>query len=79
MPHILRALSVIGTAAMIWVGGGIIAHGLHLTPHWIDEFGGGSGFLHWLADAGFSGVVGFAIGAAIAGVVMGVKRVRRGA
>jgi uncharacterized protein len=79
MPHILRALSVIGTAAMIWVGGGIIAHGLHLTPHGIDEFGGGSGLLHWLADAGFSGVVGFAIGAVIAGVVMGVKRVRRGA
>jgi uncharacterized protein len=79
MPVVMSALSTIGIAAMIWVGGGIIAHGLHLTPHWIDEFGGGSGLLHWLADAGFSGVVGFAIGAVIAGVVMGVKRVRGGA
>ena len=28
MPLLLSALSVIGTAAMIWVGGGIIVHGL---------------------------------------------------
>ena len=37
----LRALSVIGTAAMLWVGGGIFLHGLHeyhLTPapEWVD-------------------------------------------
>lgn len=76
MPNVLRALSVIGTAAMIWVGGGIICHGLHITPHFIEEVGGGSGFLHWLADAGFSGVVGFGIGAVIAVVVTGLKRAR---
>jgi predicted DNA repair protein MutK len=28
MPWIMQALSVIGTAAMIWVGGGIVIHGL---------------------------------------------------
>jgi predicted DNA repair protein MutK len=28
MPILLRVLSIIGTAAMIWVGGGIIIHGL---------------------------------------------------
>ena len=28
MPHLLKALAAIGTAAMIWVGGGIILHGL---------------------------------------------------
>ena len=28
MPVFLKALSVVGTAAMIWVGGGIIIHGL---------------------------------------------------
>ncbi len=78
MPNVLRALSVIGTAAMIWVGGGIICHGLHITPHFIDEIGGGSGFLHWAADAGFSGVVGFVIGAVIAALVIGVKKARGG-
>src|SRR5919106_2364130 len=28
MPYVLSALSIIGTAAMLWVGGGIIVHGL---------------------------------------------------
>ena len=32
MPVLLRALSLIGTAAMLWVGGGIFSHGL-------EEFG----------------------------------------
>ena len=76
MPWLLRFLSVLGTAAMIWVGGGIIVHGLHATPHVIEEVGGGSGVVHWLADAGFSGVVGLAIGAVIALVVSGVQRAR---
>lgn len=29
MPKFLAVLSVVGTVAMLWVGGGIIAHGLH--------------------------------------------------
>jgi len=76
MPWLLRFLSVLGTAAMIWVGGGIIVHGLHATPNVIEKVGGGSGFLHWLADASFSGVVGFVIGAIIAVVVTQVKKWR---
>jgi predicted DNA repair protein MutK len=77
MPWLLRFLSALGTAAMIWVGGGIIVHGLHATPHFIEEVGGGSGFVHWLADAGFSGVVGLAIGAVIA-VGVGLVQKARG-
>ena len=46
MPVVMRALSVIGTAAMLWVGGGIIVHGLeefHLTPipHWVHDVAAG--------------------------------------
>ena len=44
MPHLLKALAAIGTAAMIWVGGGIILHGL-------DAYGLG-GPTHLLHDAG---------------------------
>jgi uncharacterized protein len=66
MPWLLRFLSVLGTAAMIWVGGGIITHGLHITPHFVETVGGGAGFVHWLADATYSGIVGFAIGAVLA-------------
>ena len=41
MPWVMQALSVIGTAAMIWVGGGIVIHGLagfglELPEHWIE-------------------------------------------
>lgn len=32
MPYFLQALSAVGTAAMLWVGGGIIIHG-------VEEFG----------------------------------------
>ena len=44
MPYLLNALSLVGTAAMIWVGGGIILHGL-------EEYGLG-GPSHLLHDWG---------------------------
>jgi predicted DNA repair protein MutK len=44
MPRLLSVLTVVGIAAMIWVGGGIIVHGL-------EEFGLG-GIAHLLHDAG---------------------------
>ncbi len=45
MPHLLKGLSVIGTAAMLWVGGGIIVHGLehfglNAVPHVIHDLFG---------------------------------------
>jgi predicted DNA repair protein MutK len=76
MPWLLQFLSTLGTAAMIWVGGGIIVHGLHVTPHVVAEIGGGSGLVHWLADAGFSGVVGLVIGGVIALIVTAVQKAR---
>ncbi|WP_207493816.1 DUF808 domain-containing protein [Aridibaculum aurantiacum] len=33
MPHFLRFLSYVGTAAMLWVGAEIIAHGIPFTSH----------------------------------------------
>jgi uncharacterized protein len=76
MPWLLRILSVVGTAAMIWVGGGIIVHNLHIAPAAISAVGGGAGFLHWLADATYSGIIGFIIGAVIAFVVTAIKKAR---
>lgn len=81
MPITMEALTLIGTAAMLWVGGGIIVHGLehfHLTPVpvWVEAF---SHWAHgapvvgavtgWLAFAAGSAVVGFGIGGVIAGLV----------
>lgn len=36
-PYLMRALSVIGTAAMFMVGGGILAHGVDFLHHNIDH------------------------------------------
>ncbi|MGL5837445.1 MAG: DUF808 domain-containing protein [Sphingorhabdus sp.] len=63
MPKLLSALSVIGTAAMLWVGGQIIVHGFGYHPaEWVGLH---SGAAAWLADAAISGLIGLAIGAVI--------------
>jgi len=81
MPVILDALTQIGTAAMLWVGGGIIVHGLehfHFSPiphwveaasHWAATAPGVGPVTGWLAFAVGSAVVGLAVGGAIAGVL----------
>jgi predicted DNA repair protein MutK len=63
MPKLLTFLSVVGTAAMLWVGGQIIVHGLHIHP--AEWFGLHEGALAWLVDAGLCGLFGLAIGAVI--------------
>ncbi len=78
MPHLLTTLSVVGTVAMLWVGGGIIIHGLHelgiLFPeeaihqaqHWVETISGGlSGVLGWLTFAALSALLGLALGVVI--------------
>lgn len=66
MPKLLSALSIIGTAAMLWVGGQIIVHGFHIHP--AEWFGLHEGALAWLVDAGLSGIAGLAIGGVIVAV-----------
>ncbi|XID75238.1 DUF808 domain-containing protein [Alkanindiges sp. WGS2144] len=36
-PYLMKALSVVGTIAMFLVGGGIIAHGVPVIHHWIED------------------------------------------
>lgn len=75
MPGFMNALSIVGTAAMVWVGGGIILHGLAglgfaAPEHWVHELAhaaGGvvpalEGFLAWLTTATLSGVLGLVLG-----------------
>jgi predicted DNA repair protein MutK len=76
MPYILKTLAIVGTAAMIWVGGGIILHGLEtygLTwpSRLLHDAGAAAaravpaigGFAAWLVQAAGSGIAGLAIGA----------------
>jgi uncharacterized protein len=84
MPPFLKALALVGTVAMLWVGGGILVHGLNEfgihgpehVQHAIAEFvrsavPGLGGFLAWLATALSSAVVGLLAGAVTA-LVWGV-------
>jgi predicted DNA repair protein MutK len=78
MPILLKGLSLVGTAAMLWVGGGIIIHGLEeygLTAighavHAAATAAGAAlpamhGAVEWVVTAAASGVLGLAVGAAI--------------
>ena len=81
MPYLLQTLAFVGTAAMLWVGGGIIVHGLehfHLTPipHFIEGLAdraehvpGVGAVTGWFTFAVGGAVVGFIIGALIVAVV----------
>jgi len=63
MPKLLTALSTVGTAAMLWVGGQIVVHGFGLHP--AAFFGLHEGALAWVVDAALCGIAGLAIGAMI--------------
>lgn len=78
MPVVMSALSTIGTAAMIWVGGGILVHGAaqlgwhapeEVIHHAAEAVGHGNGVIGWIVTAIGSGIVGLVIGAAIAFVI----------
>jgi hypothetical protein len=79
MPGFLKALSFIGMVAMLWVGGGIVVHGLHeLGVHGPEDMiktAGKTvaaaipfldGFVMWLVGASISAVIGVGIGAMVA-------------
>ena len=89
MPKLLAALSGLGTAAMLWVGGGILLHGshelgwhgpsdlAHAFQHAVEAVTGGlGGVLGWLAYALASALVGLVLGAIVAAVVHAVKSAR---
>jgi uncharacterized protein len=76
MPILLKGLAIVGTAAMIWVGGGIIIHGLEgygfaglgnvihdvaaAAGHAVPALGG---TVEWLVSAAASGLFGLLLGA----------------
>lgn len=81
MPKLLAALAVIGTAAMLWVGGQIFLHGLdeyHIgnIGHGLQDFahavaGGlpGAGIWEWVIGAAGAGAFGLLLGGLIVAVM----------
>jgi len=64
MPTILKLLSAVGTAAMLWVGGGIIVHSIAPLHHLVEHATEGldSGFLRWIVHATISLILAIPIG-----------------
>jgi len=75
MPPLLGGLAIVGTAAMIWVGGGIVLHGLEAyglgwPAHALHDAGAAVAravpfaklMFAWLVEAAGAGVVGLGIG-----------------
>lgn len=79
-PYMMKSLSVIGTAAMFMVGGGILTHGVPVVHHWIETVSQSTGGLAWLMPTLLNAVAGIIAGAvvlAVASVVGNLwKRVR---
>ena len=71
MPGFLKILTTVGTAAMLWVGGSIIVHGLAEMgfagpEHWIEDIAhsvaGENGFGTWAVKAVIDGIGGLILG-----------------
>ena len=50
IPWLMKTLSVVGTAAMFLVGGGILTHGFHALGHWIENTAEHSLALPWVGS-----------------------------
>ena len=76
MPVLMTFLSTVGTAAMLWVGGSIVLHGLEVTHLWAwpyvtihhiavvaaDAVPAAAGFVAWAVQATIDGIFGLGLG-----------------
>ena len=82
VPKLLTTLSAVGTAAMLWVGGGILLHGiedlgLERFPHAVEDlagtiahqFGPLKPIMDWFANAVAASIVGLLIGIVLVAIV----------
>ncbi|HEX6592122.1 MAG TPA: DUF808 domain-containing protein [Moraxellaceae bacterium] len=73
-PWLMKSLSVLGTAAMFLVGGGILVHGLPPVHHGIEHIAAAAGPLAGLSSSLLAGVFGVLAGAVVlAGVTLAGK------
>jgi predicted DNA repair protein MutK len=91
MPKLLAWLSVIGTAAMLWVGGHILLVGadelgwhapyelVHDMEHAVDGVPAVGGVLAWAVNTAASAVVGLAVGSVIVAVAARLRPAGRAA
>ncbi|MEV7621256.1 DUF808 domain-containing protein [Microbacterium sp. NPDC089321] len=83
MPAVFRVISVVGTVAMLWVGGHLVVVNLgevgwHAPAdllHGVDELLASlGGFVVWLGNTAMSAVAGMLVGLVVVGVVLLIGR-----
>ena len=86
MPHVFSVIGVVGTVAMLWVGGHLVIanlaevgvpvfhHILEVAEHAVS---GAGGFVTWLVETLLSGIFGVILGAVIAWIVVGASSLAR--
>ncbi len=75
-PYLMKLLSIVGTAAMFLVGGGIITHGIPAMHHAIESATASmGGFWGGAASTLADGVIGIATGAAVLAIVALAQRI----
>ena len=87
MPAVFRVISVIGTVAMLWVGGHLVLQNLaetlwagpydvvHVVTHAIEAAGP---VVVWIVETAMSAVFGLILGLIIVAVITGIRRVLPG-
>ena len=89
MPHVFGVIGVVGTVAMLWVGGHLVIENLadvgvpvfhHVLEAAEHAVSAGGGFVSWLVETALSGIFGVVLGSVTAWIVVGasalVRRVR---
>lgn len=83
MPAVFRVISIIGTVAMLWVGGHLVLANLdevgvhiagdliHGVEHLLEPLGP---VIVWFGDTLVSAIVGLTLGLVVVGVVLGIGR-----
>jgi predicted DNA repair protein MutK len=80
MPRFLTVLSYVGTAAMLWVGAEIIAHGIPFTSHLLHDLEhafANMPALGWILKALACAIAGLLIGFVVEKIVVLAKKVFR--
>jgi hypothetical protein len=85
MPTVFRVISIVGTVAMLWVGGHLVIANLaetlwagpyellHHVEHAVEAAGP---VITWIVDTAISAVAGLVLGMVVVGVVLGIGRLR---
>lgn len=76
-PYMMKSLSVIGTAAMFMVGGGILTHGVPTVHHWIESVSQSIGGITWLMPTLLNAIAGVIAGAVVLALVSVVSKLWR--